>query len=398
MASISEDRIREMEEEMNRFEKEISQQTAHSSMPGISQFNNQAHPAIRPVIGAGTYHQVVEQLHLQHPSMNHPPQMMRDPPRANILPPPPCPPNFGNIGMKHRIVIAMVISPAPMAMSGPHQPGPNHLQFIPHQIRAAPGPNMLMRQSNHVNMVPQQNHMGFQSNFNVNSEERSDSKTKSETQTSATISSTPVVISAKPTVYSKNPSKKVAKMLVKEVPIIEKPIVTPVILSTPPITNYNANVTPTISTTLVGPTFYPTPFQISAADDKKKEKKPKKIVRTAGGQVWDDNTLLEWSQDDFRVFCGDLGNDVTDEVLTRTFSKYSSFLKARVVRDKRTNKTRGYGFASFKDPQDFIKAMKELNGKYVGSRPIKLRKSCWKDRNLEVAKKKTKERQKLGLR
>lgn len=68
--------------------------------------------------------------------------------------------------------------------------------------------------------------------------------------------------------------------------------------------------------------------------------------------------------DDFRLFCGDLGNDVTDEVLTRAFSKYSSFLKAKVVRDKRTNKTKGFGFVSFKDPQDFIRATKEMNGKW----------------------------------
>ena len=68
--------------------------------------------------------------------------------------------------------------------------------------------------------------------------------------------------------------------------------------------------------------------------------------------------------DDFRIFCGDLGNDVTDEMLVRVFGKYSSFQKAKVVRDKRTNKTKGFGFVSFKDPQDFIKAMKEMNGKF----------------------------------
>lgn len=45
----------------------------------------------------------------------------------------------------------------------------------------------------------------------------------------------------------------------------------------------------------------------------------------------------------FRVFCGDLGNEVTDEVLASAFRKYKSFDKARVVRDKRTGKTKGYG-------------------------------------------------------
>jgi RNA recognition motif-containing protein len=53
---------------------------------------------------------------------------------------------------------------------------------------------------------------------------------------------------------------------------------------------------------------------------------------------------------------------VTDEVLTRAFNKFPSFQKAKVIRDKRTNKTKGFGFISFKDPQDFINAMKEMNG------------------------------------
>lgn len=123
--------------------------------------------------------------------------------------------------------------------------------------------------------------------------------------------------------------------------------------------------------------------------------KNKKILRVAGGQVWEDSSLLEWNLDDFRLFCGDLGNDVSDDVLTRGFSKYPSFLKAKVIRDKRTNKSKGYGFVSFKDPQDYMRAMKEMDGKYLGSRPIKLRKSTWKDRSLEMVKKKQKEKAKF---
>lgn len=54
-------------------------------------------------------------------------------------------------------------------------------------------------------------------------------------------------------------------------------------------------------------------------------------------------------------------------MLVRVFGKYPSFQKAKVVRDKRTNKTKGFGFVSFKDPQDFIKAMKEMNGKLINN-------------------------------
>jgi len=133
-------------------------------------------------------------------------------------------------------------------------------------------------------------------------------------------------------------------------------------------------------------------LQSFGPDDYRRRGKNKKLLRTAGGSTWEDLTLSDWSEDDFRIFCGDLGNDVTDELLTRTFNKYPSFLKARVVRDKRTNKTKGYGFISFKDPADFTKAMKEMNGRYVGSRPIKLRKSCWKNRSVDVVRKKEKEK------
>lgn len=81
--------------------------------------------------------------------------------------------------------------------------------------------------------------------------------------------------------------------------------------------------------------------------------------------MWEDHSLADWTDDDFRIFCGDLGNDVNDELLTRTFNKYPSFIKAKVIRDKRTGKSKGFGFISFKEPGDFIRAMKEMDGKYI---------------------------------
>ena len=127
------------------------------------------------------------------------------------------------------------------------------------------------------------------------------------------------------------------------------------------------------------------------------EKKMKRFVRTGGGQVWEDPSLAEWDPNDFRIFCGDLGNEVSDELLAKAFRKYPSFQKAKVVRDTRTNKSKGYGFVSFKHQDDFIRACREMDGKYVGNRPIKLRKSSWKERNLEQVRKKGKEKKKLGL-
>uniref|UniRef100_A0AAV1V1Y2 RRM domain-containing protein n=1 Tax=Peronospora matthiolae TaxID=2874970 RepID=A0AAV1V1Y2_9STRA len=121
-------------------------------------------------------------------------------------------------------------------------------------------------------------------------------------------------------------------------------------------------------------------------------RKQKRHLRLAGGKVWEDLTLEEWPDNDFRLFCGDLGNEVSDELLAHSFAKYASFQRARVVRDKLTHKSRGYGFVSFTDPFDCAKALREMNGKYIGNRPVKLSKSKWQDRNIDVAKKKMRKR------
>lgn len=66
---------------------------------------------------------------------------------------------------------------------------------------------------------------------------------------------------------------------------------------------------------------------------------------------------MEWDPKHFRLFIGDLGNDVNDDDLVKAFGEekgWKSFVKAKVIRDKVTNKTRGYGFVSYSDPEDFM--------------------------------------------
>lgn len=103
-------------------------------------------------------------------------------------------------------------------------------------------------------------------------------------------------------------------------------------------------------------------------------------VRAAGGELWKDESLADWDENDYRLFVGDLGNEVNDTLLMKAFQQYRSLTKVHVVRDKKSAKSKGFGFLSFSDPDDFIKAMREMNGKYVGNRPIKLSRSKWKDR------------------
>jgi len=89
-------------------------------------------------------------------------------------------------------------------------------------------------------------------------------------------------------------------------------------------------------------------------------KRKKKVLRKAADKVWEDPTLEDWPENDYRIFCGDLGNEVNDEVLANAFKKYPSFVKARVVRDKKTLKSKGFGFVSLMNQDDYIRAMKEM--------------------------------------
>lgn len=109
---------------------------------------------------------------------------------------------------------------------------------------------------------------------------------------------------------------------------------------------------------------------ITGADGKQKT-----VVRSGGGQTWQDPSLLEWDPAHFRLFVGNLAGEVTDESLLKAFAKFPSVHKARVVRDKRTTKSKGYGFVSFVDGEEYFQAARDMQGKYIGSHPVLLRKS-----------------------
>lgn len=104
------------------------------------------------------------------------------------------------------------------------------------------------------------------------------------------------------------------------------------------------------------------------------------VYRAAAGEHWCDPTLADWPENDYRIFVGNLGPEATDEILARNFSQYPSFARARVVRDKRTGKTRGYGFVSMLDSREFARALREMHGRYVGNRPVQLKRSRMHER------------------
>ncbi|KAK4746840.1 hypothetical protein SAY87_025877 [Trapa incisa] len=72
----------------------------------------------------------------------------------------------------------------------------------------------------------------------------------------------------------------------------------------------------------------------------------------------------------FNIFVGDLSPEITDATLYACFSVYSSCSDARVMWDQKTGRSRGFGFVSFRNQQDAQSSIKDMNGKWLGSRQI----------------------------
>lgn len=101
----------------------------------------------------------------------------------------------------------------------------------------------------------------------------------------------------------------------------------------------------------------------------------KTVQRSGGGTSWTDDSLLEWDPAHFRIFVGNLAGEVTDDSLLKAFAKYPSVQKARVIRDKRTTKSKGFGFVSFANGDDYFQAAKDMQGKYIGSHPVLIKRA-----------------------
>ncbi|XP_038689375.1 polyadenylate-binding protein RBP45C-like isoform X2 [Tripterygium wilfordii] len=76
---------------------------------------------------------------------------------------------------------------------------------------------------------------------------------------------------------------------------------------------------------------------------------------------------------DYTIFVGDLAADVTDYLLQETFrAVYASVKGAKVVTDRTTGRSKGYGFVRFGDESEQQRAMTEMNGMFCSSRAMRI--------------------------
>lgn len=72
------------------------------------------------------------------------------------------------------------------------------------------------------------------------------------------------------------------------------------------------------------------------------------------------------------IYVSNLGFGSQDEDLGKLFGEYGDVASAKVIIDKFTNKSKGFGFVEMPDKEAAELAIRELNGKMIDGRQVRV--------------------------
>lgn len=73
-----------------------------------------------------------------------------------------------------------------------------------------------------------------------------------------------------------------------------------------------------------------------------------------------------------KVFVGGLAWATTDESLRRAFESCGDVADAKVVTERETGRSRGFGFVTFGDPETCRAALEQMNGAMLDGRELRV--------------------------
>lgn len=72
------------------------------------------------------------------------------------------------------------------------------------------------------------------------------------------------------------------------------------------------------------------------------------------------------------IYVSNLGYSIQDDDLNKLFAEFGEVSSAKVITDKFTSKSKGFGFVEMPDNQAAETAIKELNGKMIEGRAVRV--------------------------
>jgi RNA recognition motif-containing protein len=82
-----------------------------------------------------------------------------------------------------------------------------------------------------------------------------------------------------------------------------------------------------------------------------------------------------------KIFVGNLSWKTSEEQLKAHFETYGRVESAKIVADKGTGRSKGFGFVEMGDAESAATAIRELNGKSLLDRPLRLSLAQERERN-----------------
>jgi RNA recognition motif-containing protein len=73
-----------------------------------------------------------------------------------------------------------------------------------------------------------------------------------------------------------------------------------------------------------------------------------------------------------KLFVGGLSWGTTEEGLQQAFAQFGELVEVKVVVDRDTGRSRGFGFVTFANPDDADRALEEMNGTSLDGRNIRV--------------------------
>ena len=70
------------------------------------------------------------------------------------------------------------------------------------------------------------------------------------------------------------------------------------------------------------------------------------------------------------IYVGNLSFETTDEDLRNEFAPFGELTSANVIKDRMTNRSRGFGFVEMANKDEALKAIAALHGKSIDGRTI----------------------------
>lgn len=72
------------------------------------------------------------------------------------------------------------------------------------------------------------------------------------------------------------------------------------------------------------------------------------------------------------IYVGNLSYSLTESELREAFANFGEVSSAKILSDRETGRSRGFGFVEMPDDTEAQAAVANLNGKDVGGRPLRV--------------------------